>query len=71
MLGSIAVWKDRVIKGRSTSAQSFLDHVKTFTQVALKQAGEGLLEGVICGRAIYDRQVDPAAAIALLDNKGQ
>ena len=34
--------------------------------VALKQAGEGLIEGVICGRAIYDRQVDPAAAIALL-----
>jgi phosphoribosylformimino-5-aminoimidazole carboxamide ribotide isomerase len=38
---------------------------------ALKQAGEGLLEGVICGRAIYDRQVDPAAAIALLDDKRQ
>jgi len=34
---------------------------------ALKRAGEGIIEGVICGRAIYDRQVDPAAAIALLD----
>jgi len=38
---------------------------------ALKQAGEGIIEGVICGRAIYDRQVDPAAAIALLAGDGQ
>jgi phosphoribosylformimino-5-aminoimidazole carboxamide ribotide isomerase len=38
---------------------------------ALKRAGEGIIEGVICGRAIYDRQVDPAAAIALLDGKGR
>jgi phosphoribosylformimino-5-aminoimidazole carboxamide ribotide isomerase len=38
---------------------------------ALKRAGEGIIEGVICGRAIYDRQVDPAAAIALLDSEGQ
>lgn len=38
---------------------------------ALKRAGEGIIEGVICGRAIYDRQVDPAAAIALLDDKRQ
>jgi phosphoribosylformimino-5-aminoimidazole carboxamide ribotide isomerase len=37
--------------------------------VALKRAGEGIIEGVICGRAIYDRQVDPAAAIALLDDE--
>ena len=32
-----------------------------------KRAGDGLLEGVICGRAIYDGRVDPAAAVALLD----
>jgi phosphoribosylformimino-5-aminoimidazole carboxamide ribotide isomerase len=38
---------------------------------ALKQAGEGIVEGVICGRAIYDRNVDPAAAIALLAGEGQ
>ncbi len=38
---------------------------------ALKQAAKGILEGVICGRAIYDRQVDPAAAVALLAGEGQ
>ena len=37
--------------------------------VALKKAGENIIEGVICGRAIYDRRVDPAAAIALLDGE--
>ena len=33
---------------------------------ALKQAGGGLLEGVISGRAVYDGRIDPAAAIAVL-----
>ena len=33
---------------------------------ALKRAGDGLLAGVISGRAIYDGHVDPAAAAALL-----
>ena len=33
---------------------------------AVKDAGAGLLEGVICGRALYDGKVDPAAAVELL-----
>ncbi|TVR99748.1 MAG: 1-(5-phosphoribosyl)-5-[(5-phosphoribosylamino)methylideneamino]imidazole-4-carboxamide isomerase [Rhodospirillales bacterium] len=33
---------------------------------ALRQAGEGVLDGVICGRAVYEGHVDPAAAVALL-----
>jgi phosphoribosylformimino-5-aminoimidazole carboxamide ribotide isomerase len=33
---------------------------------ALKEAGGGLLEGVICGRALYDGKVDAAAAVELL-----
>lgn len=33
---------------------------------AARDAGEGLLDGVIVGRAIYDGKVDPAAAAALL-----
>jgi phosphoribosylformimino-5-aminoimidazole carboxamide ribotide isomerase len=32
----------------------------------LKDAGEGVLEGVIAGRAVYDGRVDPRAAVALL-----
>ncbi|MEQ8193347.1 MAG: 1-(5-phosphoribosyl)-5-[(5-phosphoribosylamino)methylideneamino]imidazole-4-carboxamide isomerase [Rhodospirillales bacterium] len=32
----------------------------------LKTAGEGILEGVIAGRAVYDGRVDPRAAVALL-----
>ena len=32
----------------------------------LVEAGAGLLEGVICGRALYDRKIDPAAAVKLL-----
>jgi phosphoribosylformimino-5-aminoimidazole carboxamide ribotide isomerase len=34
---------------------------------ALKKAGEGLLEGVISGRALYDGRIDLAAAVALLE----
>ena len=33
---------------------------------ALKKAGQGLLEGVISGRALYDGRIDLAAAVALL-----
>ncbi len=33
---------------------------------ALKKAGAGLLEGVICGRALYDGRIDLAAAAGLL-----
>lgn len=33
---------------------------------ALKAGGDGVLEGVICGRALYDGRIDLAAAIALL-----
>ena len=34
---------------------------------AVKRAGEGIFEGVISGRAIYDGRIDPAAAVALLE----
>jgi phosphoribosylformimino-5-aminoimidazole carboxamide ribotide isomerase len=34
--------------------------------MALKAAGEGIVEGVISGRAIYDRRIDPSEAVALL-----
>ena len=34
--------------------------------VAVHSHGAGLLEGVICGRALYEGQVDPAAAVKLL-----
>lgn len=34
--------------------------------VAIKEEGEGVLEGVICGRAVYEGRVDPRAATALL-----
>jgi phosphoribosylformimino-5-aminoimidazole carboxamide ribotide isomerase len=33
---------------------------------AVRQAGAGLLEGVISGRAVYDGHIDPAAAVDLL-----
>ncbi|HEX9702382.1 MAG TPA: 1-(5-phosphoribosyl)-5-[(5-phosphoribosylamino)methylideneamino]imidazole-4-carboxamide isomerase [Rhodospirillales bacterium] len=35
---------------------------------ALKKAGEGLLEGVISGRALYDGSIDLKAAVALLQS---
>ena len=35
--------------------------------VALKEAGGGVLEGVIAGRAVYDGRLDPGAAQALLE----
>ncbi len=34
---------------------------------ALKKAGQGLLEGVISGRALYDGRIDLAAAIGMLE----
>ncbi len=33
---------------------------------ALKAAGDGLIDGAISGRALYDGRIDPAAAVALL-----
>ena len=33
----------------------------------LKIIGNGVLDGVICGRAIYDNLIDLGEAIALLD----
>jgi phosphoribosylformimino-5-aminoimidazole carboxamide ribotide isomerase len=32
----------------------------------IRRAGQGLLEGVICGRALYDGRIDLAAAVRLL-----
>jgi phosphoribosylformimino-5-aminoimidazole carboxamide ribotide isomerase len=37
----------------------------------LKKSGQGIIEGVICGRAIYDGKVDPASAVALLAGDGR
>lgn len=37
----------------------------------LKRCGEGILEGVICGRAVYEGRVDPRAAVALLNDEGR
>lgn len=37
---------------------------------ALKIAGDGLFEGVISGRAIYDGQIDPGEAAAFLKGPG-
>ncbi len=34
---------------------------------ALKEAGEGILEGAISGRAVYDGRIDPAKAVELLE----
>lgn len=39
--------------------------------LALKSSGEGLLDGAICGRAIYEGRVDPAGAVALLAAKAE
>ncbi len=33
----------------------------------IKVQGEGVIAGVICGRAIYEGRVDPAGAVAMLD----
>jgi len=38
---------------------------------AVKAAGEGVLDGVISGRAVYDGSIDPAAAAALLETSGK
>jgi phosphoribosylformimino-5-aminoimidazole carboxamide ribotide isomerase len=34
---------------------------------AVKAAGEGIIAGVVCGRALYDGRLDPARAVALLE----
>lgn len=36
---------------------------------ALKSAGDGIIAGVICGRAVYDGRVDPVEAVALLEGR--
>jgi phosphoribosylformimino-5-aminoimidazole carboxamide ribotide isomerase len=36
---------------------------------AIKAAGEGILAGVVCGRAIYDGRIDVAQAVALLEGQ--
>jgi phosphoribosylformimino-5-aminoimidazole carboxamide ribotide isomerase len=36
---------------------------------AIKAAGEGILAGVVCGRAIYDGRIDVARAVALLEGQ--
>jgi phosphoribosylformimino-5-aminoimidazole carboxamide ribotide isomerase len=36
--------------------------------MALKKAGDGLLEGVISGRAVYDGLIDVKAAVKLLQS---
>lgn len=38
--------------------------------VSIKKSGDGLLEGVIAGRAIYAGLVDPAEATILMDSPG-
>ncbi len=35
----------------------------------IKRLGDGLLAGVISGRAVYDGRIDPAAAVALLEGE--
>ena len=37
----------------------------------LKQAEKAGIEGVICGRALYDGRIDPAAALRLLAGEGR
>ena len=34
---------------------------------AVKAAAEGIVAGVVCGRAIYDGRIDVAQAVALLE----
>ena len=36
---------------------------------ALKAEAASGIEGVICGRALYDGKIEPAQALALLDDK--
>lgn len=44
--------------------------VSSFTDLAaIKAAGEGILAGVVCGRAIYDGRIDVAQAVALLEGQ--
>jgi phosphoribosylformimino-5-aminoimidazole carboxamide ribotide isomerase len=35
----------------------------------IKAAGDGILAGVVCGRAIYDGRIDVAQAVALLEGR--
>ena len=47
--------------GPTVMGVSSMDDLET-----LKNSGDGLLEGVISGRAIYDGLIDPGEAAALL-----
>jgi phosphoribosylformimino-5-aminoimidazole carboxamide ribotide isomerase len=35
----------------------------------VQEAGEGLIEGVVCGRALYDGRIDVKQAVALLERR--
>ena len=35
----------------------------------IKATGDGILAGVVCGRAIYDGRIDVAQAVALLEGR--
>jgi phosphoribosylformimino-5-aminoimidazole carboxamide ribotide isomerase len=37
--------------------------------VSVKSVGEGLVEGVVCGRAIYDGRINVSEAVALLEGE--
>ena len=37
--------------------------------VSIQAQGDGVIAGVICGRAIYEGRVDVAAAVALLEGE--
>lgn len=36
----------------------------------VKEVGDGLVAGIICGRAVYEGKVDPAAAVEMLSGDG-
>lgn len=71
--------RDGVMKGPNVEATLRLAHAISIPVIAsggvssmddlktLKIAGDGLLEGVISGRAIYDGRIDPGEAAAFLD----
>ena len=70
--------RDGVMKGPNVEATLKLAHAISIPVIAsggvssmddletLKNSGDGLLEGVISGRAIYDGLIDPGEAAALL-----
>ena len=40
------------------------------TEIRLKREEKAGIEGVVCGRALYDGRIDPAAALRLLAGEG-